>query len=177
MWEPRRLISLRASTVYYRDSFTFFFICINTFWRVLTMVYNTQNQWAFRLCPSSGILNEVQWLRLALSNGSNRVDVSQTLPPPGEGNRSSFRKVLFRKSAGGQRPKREYEGGWYVFGFIKKTTSYVIEKMCLLYIFPLSSTHLWLPCSNFFNPSKKISLGCAANRKIRKSQRLISIPT
>jgi hypothetical protein len=39
---------------------------------------------------------------------------------------------------------------------------------------PLSSTHLWLRCSNFFNPSKKNSFGSAANRK---SQRLISTPT
>jgi hypothetical protein len=29
-----------------------------------------------------------------------------------------------------------YEGEWQVFGFIKKTTSYVIEKIYLLYIFP-----------------------------------------
>jgi hypothetical protein len=28
---------------------------------------------------------------------------------------------------------------------------------------PLSSTHLWLRCSNFFNPSKKNSSGRAAN--------------
>jgi hypothetical protein len=30
---------------------------------------------------------------------------------------------------------------------------------------PLSSTHLWLRCSNFFNPSEKNYFGCAANRK------------
>jgi hypothetical protein len=40
--------------------------------------------------------------------------------------------------------------------------------MYLFYIFPLSSTHLWLRCSNFFNPSKKNSFGCAANREIGK---------
>jgi hypothetical protein len=34
------------------------------------------------------------------------------------------------------------EGGSQVFGFIKKTTSYGTEKMYLLYIFPLTSTHL-----------------------------------
>jgi hypothetical protein len=41
---------------------------------------------------------------------------------------------------------------------------------------PLSSTHLWLRCSNFFNSSKKNSFGCAANKKIgnRERQRLIS---
>jgi hypothetical protein len=37
--------------------------------------------------------------------------------------------------------------------------------MYLLYISSLSSTHLWLRCSNFFNPSKKIFFGCDANRK------------
>jgi hypothetical protein len=38
------------------------------FWRVLTMVYNTQNRWVPGVCPSSGI----QWLTLALSKGTNR---------------------------------------------------------------------------------------------------------
>jgi hypothetical protein len=50
------------------------------------------------------------------------------------------------------------------------------KKMYLLYTFPLSSTHLWLCCSNFFNPSKTNSFGCAAYRKVGtgKSQQLIS---
>jgi hypothetical protein len=39
---------------------------------------------------------------------------------------------------------------------------------------PLSTTRLRLRCSNLFNPTKKISFGCAANRK---NQRLISTPT
>jgi hypothetical protein len=53
-------------------------------------------------------------------------------------------------------------------------------KKCIYSTYsPLSSTHLWLRCSNFFNPSKENSFGCAANRKIwnRKSQILISTPT
>jgi hypothetical protein len=67
-------------------------------------------------------------------------------------------------------------GGRKVFGFIKKTTSYGIEEIYLLYIIPpWGSTHLWLRCSNFFNPSKKNSFDYAAIRKIgnRKSQGLI----
>jgi hypothetical protein len=44
-----------------------------------------------------------------------------------------------------------------------------LKKNCI-YIFPLSSTHLWLRCSNFFNTSKKNSFGCAANRKIEKKK-------
>jgi hypothetical protein len=44
--------------------------------------------------------------------------------------------------------------------------------MYLLYIFPLSPTHLWLRCSNFFNPSKKNSFGCAPNREIGKAKDL-----
>jgi hypothetical protein len=65
------------------------------------------------------------------------------------------------------------------FAIIRKTTSYGIEKMYLLYIFPLSSTHLLLPFSNFFNSCKKNTIACAANRKIgnRKSKRLIGTPT
>jgi hypothetical protein len=53
-------------------------------------------------------------------------------------------------------------------------------KKCIYSTYsPLSSTHLWLRCSNFFNQSKKNYFVCAANRKIinRKSQRLISTPT
>jgi hypothetical protein len=44
--------------------------------------------------------------------------------------------------------------------------------------FPLSSTHLWLRCSNFINSPKKNYFGYAQNRKIdnRKSQRVISTP-
>jgi hypothetical protein len=44
--------------------------------------------------------------------------------------------------------------------------------MYILYIFPPSSIHLWLRCSNFFNPSKKNSFGCVANWKIRKVKNL-----
>jgi hypothetical protein len=42
----------------------------------------------------------------------------------------------------------------------------------------LNSTHLWLRCPNFFDPSKKNYFGCAANRKVgnRQRQRLISTP-
>jgi hypothetical protein len=66
---------------------------------------------------------------------------------------------------------RNTRGADKSLGFIKKT-SYGIEKMYLLYIFPLSSsTRLWLRCSNFFNPSKKNSFGCAANRKIGKQEK------
>jgi hypothetical protein len=55
----------------------------------------------------------------------------------------------------------------------------VTEKMYLLYIFPPElHTHWQLRCSNFFNPSKKNSFGCAANRKTgsKKCKRLISTP-
>jgi hypothetical protein len=37
---------------------------------------------------------------------------------------------------------------------------------------PLSSTHLWVRCSNFFNPAKKNSFGCAANTKTGKAKDL-----
>jgi hypothetical protein len=42
---------------------------------------------------------------------------------------------------------------------------------------PLSSTHLWLRCSNFFNPPKKNSFVCAANRKIGNREILLSTTT
>jgi hypothetical protein len=50
-------------------------------------------------------------------------------------------------------------------------------KKCIYYTYsPLSSTHLWLRCSNFFNPSKKNSFGCATNRKIGKDKHLSAPP-
>lgn len=58
----------------------------------------------------------------------------------------------------------KYEGGWEVFDFIKKITSYRIKKVYLLYILhPELHTHSWFHCSNFFNPSKKNYFGCASN--------------
>jgi hypothetical protein len=51
-----------------------------------------------------------------------------------------------------------------IFGFIKKIR-YGIEKIYLLYIFPQSSTHLCLRCSNFCNQNKKKNFGFAANGK------------
>jgi hypothetical protein len=46
-------------------------------------------------------------------------------------------------------------------------------KKCIYSTYsPLSSKHLWLRCSNFFNPSKKNSFGCAANKKIGKAKDL-----
>jgi hypothetical protein len=77
------------------------------------MVYNI-HLWVYGLCLSSGILNNyktslseagsvsgegtgtlcwVQWLRLALSKGPNRVGLS--LSSPEDGKRSSFRNIAF----------------------------------------------------------------------------------
>jgi hypothetical protein len=53
-------------------------------------------------------------------------------------------------------------------------------KKCIYSTYsPLSSTHVWLRCSNFFNPSKKNYFGCAANKKRwnRKRQSFIRTPT
>jgi hypothetical protein len=43
--------------------------------------------------------------------------------------------------------------------------------MYLLYIFP-PELHTRLRCYDFFNPSKKNSFGCAANRNIEKAEDL-----
>jgi hypothetical protein len=61
----------------------------------------------------------------------------------------------------------------------RKQQSMRLKKCIYSRYCPLSSTHLWLRYSNFFNPFKKTYFGCAANRKLgnRKSQRLISITT
>jgi hypothetical protein len=48
------------------------------------------------------------------------------------------------------------------------------KNIFTVHIPPELHTQLWLRCSDFFNPSKKNSFGCAANRK---GQRLTSTPT
>jgi hypothetical protein len=54
-----------------------------------------------------------------------------------------------------------------------KENSKLRDSKCIYFTYsPLSSKHLRLRCSNFFNPSKKNSLGCAANRKIGKAKDL-----
>jgi hypothetical protein len=75
-----------------------------------------------------------------------------------------------------------YKGGWGLISLwlYKENQQGTGLKKCIYSTYsPLSSTHLWLRCSNFFNPSKKNYFGCAANREIgnRKSQRLISTST
>jgi hypothetical protein len=71
-----------------------------------------------------------------------------------------------------------YEGADKSFGFVKKKKQAMGLKKCI-YIFPPELHTLMACCSNFFNPYKKNSFGCAANRKIvnGKSQRLTSTPT
>jgi hypothetical protein len=44
----------------------------------------------------------------------------------------------------------------------------VTDKMYLLYVFTLSSIHVWLRCSNFFNPSKKILIVLKIGEKKEK---------
>jgi hypothetical protein len=42
-------LTLLSASLFHHDSFSI------KFWRVLTMVYITQNYWVFKLCPLSGI--------------------------------------------------------------------------------------------------------------------------
>jgi hypothetical protein len=54
----------------------------------------------------------------------------------------------------------QYKGGGLISLWLYKE-NYKLrhwKNLFTLYIHPLSSTHLWLRCSNFFNPSKKILL-------------------
>jgi hypothetical protein len=56
-----------------------------------------------------------------------------------------------------------YEGGLISLWLYKETNKlWDWKNVFTLHISP-SSTRLWLRCSNFFNPSKKNSFGCAAN--------------
>jgi hypothetical protein len=66
------------------------------------MVYNIQSYRVCGLCPSSGILNcrkhnvsDTGSSKRGLSKGPNRVGVS--LASSEDGNRSSFRNVLFSR--------------------------------------------------------------------------------
>jgi hypothetical protein len=56
------------------------------------MVHNTKNNCICGLCPSSEI-SVVQWLRLALSEGPNRVGAS--LLSPEDGSRCSSETLCF----------------------------------------------------------------------------------
>jgi hypothetical protein len=58
-------------------------------------------------------------------------------------------------------------GGWTKKSLVLQRKQQATEfKNCIYSIYPpLSSTHSWLRCSDFFNPSKKNSFGFAANRK------------
>jgi hypothetical protein len=70
-------------------------------------------------------------------------------------------------------PFQYKKGADEVFGFIKKTTSYGIEKK-------LFTLHIDPELHTLMNPSMKISFGCAENASIKignRSQRLISTPT
>jgi hypothetical protein len=76
-------------------------ICvISRFYRVLTMVYNTQNYWGFGLCPSPGfqLMRRKRKIRRFGNWICFRPQVkgqSRCLLSPEEGNRSSFRNVFF----------------------------------------------------------------------------------
>jgi hypothetical protein len=66
-----------------------------------------------------------------------------------------------------------YERG-RVSTWVYKKKSYEVEKNLFTLHIPLSSTHLCLRCSNFFNPFKKKNFFCFPTNM--KSQRLISTP-
>jgi hypothetical protein len=82
------------------------------------------------------------------------------------------------KTYGGSRGKRGLISLW----IYKENNKLLDRKKIYLSYYTysfLSSIHLWLRCSNFFDPSKKNYFGRAANRKIgdMKGQRFISTPT
>jgi hypothetical protein len=56
-----------------------------------------------------------------------------------------------------------YKGGLINLWLYKENEG--LKKFIYSTYSPLSSTHLWLRCSNFFNPSRENSFGSAANRK------------
>jgi hypothetical protein len=71
----------------------------------------------------------------------------------------------------------ETRGGLINLWLYKENKTLRDWKKCIYstYSPPPSSTHLWLRCSNFFNPSKKNSFGWAANRKIGKARDLSAL--
>jgi hypothetical protein len=106
---------------------------------------------------------------------------SKRPPPVRKSEKNDFTARVFFSPVGGRDLGKRVQhkcttggGGLISLWLYKENNKLRDWKMYLLYIFPLSSTHLWFRCSNFFNPSKKNSFGCAANRK---SQRLISTLT
>jgi hypothetical protein len=72
------------------------------------MVYNTQKYWVFGLFPSSGILENTTFRKLDLFPSSGEGGGEDTYPPE-DGNRSSFRNVVFsRIPDDGKSPKTQY---------------------------------------------------------------------
>jgi hypothetical protein len=69
------------------------------------------------------------------------------------------------------RPEARGGGGGLISLWLHKENKLRDWKKCIYSTYsPLSPTHLWFRCSNFLNPSKKNSFGCAANRKIGKAK-------
>jgi hypothetical protein len=68
----------------------------------------------------------------------------------------------------------QYERGGLISLWLYKESNKLRDwKKCIYSTYcPLSSTHLWLRCYNFFNPTKKNSFGCASNKKIGKAKDL-----
>jgi hypothetical protein len=88
MWEPLHLTTLWASTASWGIALRFRVgevmveenynvVFRNKFQRVLTILYNSRNYWVLDSLHSS-----VQWLRLALCKGPNRVGVSPLIRGP-----------------------------------------------------------------------------------------------
>jgi hypothetical protein len=80
------------------------------------MLYNTQNYWVFGLFPLSGILENTTFRKLDLFPSSGEGGGKRHLlswapsrpPSPEDGNRSSFRNVVFsRIPDDGKSPKTQ----------------------------------------------------------------------
>jgi hypothetical protein len=65
------------------------------FYRVLTMVYNTQNYWVFGLCPSSGFQLIRRKKEKHDDSETGSVSALRWRETPEDGKRSSFRNVVF----------------------------------------------------------------------------------
>jgi hypothetical protein len=70
-----------------------------------------------------------------------------------------------------------YEEGLISLWLYKENIKLRDWRKCIYSTYsPLSSTHLWFRCSNFFNPCKKNFFGCAVNKEIGIAKDLSAFP-
>jgi hypothetical protein len=179
MLEPRRLTTLRVSTVCYMDSFTDSHCFHSIKSQLASLVSILSIIWYF---IRQGCVMERVGMALRKRTGLCALALWRL-----QCDEESTRMCAFLWDWWANQTQvhigynicHRYEWGLTSLWLLKNNKLRDWKKCIYSPYLPLSSTHLWLRCSKFSNPSKTNYFCCAANRKmgIRKSQKLISTLT